>query len=802
MQLAASLTVTAKVVGLAVRGPAVPAVIGRALRIIAAHPAVDDILAGTVDRTGAVAVEIGVRLGLPNAWMADGVSPNGVRAVEPVTLILPKGFPLKPPKIYLRPSFNRELPHINPGPPDESPVPCIYDGDLLELLQDEGPAGILNQLVVWLENAALERLIDPRQGWEPVRRDSLADLIIANAALLRSIVARQEGYRIFHFDYFRFTVGSERIAFHGELHQEPLKLGIKNAGALFSQERFHRDRDTFIGRALAIFVWPGKGPSGKLVVADRYRPETVVDMRSLMERASEYGCATPLRTALYQLEACLASSRGGPFPIAIILCARRPFHLIASYSELELCPYVAEIYAPQLLAEGERTQVRPAGHHHAIAASLLRSMSGTNPSEDPPPWIQIGAGSLGSKIALHLARAGRAPRTVIDRSLLSPHNAARHALLPSADSSQMQRFWMGPKAVALARVIQGLGQTASAHVEDIVAVTRDPDRAKRLLPKKDWAVVNSTAALAVREALASVPAEVVIPRVIETVLYANGRVGLLSVEGPSRNPNTGDLITEAYALMREDPTLRDLVFASGDALRRQAIGEGCGSATMVMSDAQISMVAAPMAEALTALQQKGLPAGGRVLIGLVSEDGMSQSWRTEDVASWRSVAVDGRGSWHVRIAERAHQKMVDEVARWPGVETGGIAVGRFSEAAQTFYIVDVLPAPEDSVRSAAEFILGTVGVRASLKDYSESAAYSLYCLGTWHSHLIESGPSSQDRATATVFSLARPMPSVLLIHTPSRYRALLAEAPASLLEQSGRAPGTNQAPALNSSCGP
>ena len=98
---------------------------------------------------------------------------------------------------------------------------------------------------------------------------------------------------------------------------------------------------------------------------------------------------------------------------------------------------MVEVGAPRLFPDGERTRVRPAGHRHAIAAPLLRSMSAGGATEETPPWIQLGAGSLGSKIARHLARAGRAPGAVIDRARLSPHNAARHALVPSPGSMQM-----------------------------------------------------------------------------------------------------------------------------------------------------------------------------------------------------------------------------------------------------------------------------------------------------------------------------------------------------------------------------
>jgi hypothetical protein len=102
-------------------------------------------------------------------------------------------------------------------------------------------------------------------------------------------------------------------------------------------------------------------------------------------------------------------------------------------------------------------------------------------------------------------------------------------------------------------------------------------------------------------------------------------------------------------------------------------------------------------------------------------------------------------------------------------------MGRISEAARSFYVTDVLPAPDDSERTAGGFVLGTRGARAAIADHAESCGYSLFCLGTWHSHLMTSGPSSTDRATAAAVALARLAPSVLVIHTPSGFRALLAD---------------------------
>ena len=293
-------------------------------------------------------------------------------------------------------------------------------------------------------------------------------------------------------------------------------------------------------------------------------------------------------------------------------------------------------------------------------------------------------------------------------------------------------------------------------------------------PKKALLLVNATASLVAREAIGAVPADA-LPRVIETSLFGDGAAGLLTIEGPKRNPNTCDLIAEAYAMMRTDLHLRALVLTGGTALGRQRIGEGCGSATMAISDARISMMAAPMAEAISILLRDSLPPyTGRILIARLGDDGLGQTWQQQSLAPSIVIDVEDGHDWTVRIGARADQSIAEEAARWPQVETGGIVMGRVSEAARTIHVVDVLPAPPDSRRSTGEFVLGIEGARTAVDSYTVKAGGSLYCLGTWHSHLAPSGPSSLDRGTAATVGHARIVPSILLIHTPGGYRALLA----------------------------
>lgn len=734
------------------------------------HPAVTAV-SEAAPHGGTVGLDVTFRVNLPNAWMAYGQSPNRIRAEEVVRFVFQADFPLHPPTISLRPDFDRNLPHIQPWLVDGRPVPCIVDGPLSELIHHEGLQGVLNQTAVWLDRAALGQLIDPEQGWEPVRRDQLDDYFVADAGFLRSHVGRDAGYQFFDFEYVRLTTAA-RSVIHGEISETPAKLRTNQARATILPERTVGDSGRVsVGRSIALIVWPGRLPSGKPFVVGSYKPESVTDIEGLTARAHEYGCGEALASALSWLKSCVRGRPDdGPLALAIVLIARRPFNVIGTESALELCPYVTDIYVPSLFEHGSRSGIRPAGHRDRIEPALLRRLAGHG--EAPPlPWTLVGCGSLGSKIAMHLARAGAAPSVVVDKGTMSPHNAARHALVPPRGA---QFLWTDNKAALLSDALRGLGGSAAELAEDVVDLLSRPGRARGAWSAKTWAVVNATASLNVREALAA-SHEGLEARVIECSLFARGQIGLMTVEGPERNPDTGDLITAAYRLMLDDSASALLMFGDGAEARRERVGESCGSWTMVMSDARLSLFAASMSETIAEMQQSSLPrATGTVLVGQLSGDRSRLVWNRHEI--WPGVRVRGAGvaGWRVHIAATAAAKITEDIARWSGVESGGVLMGRLSEAAKAFYVEDVLPAPEDSVRTSHGFILGLKGIRRDITAFAEATRWSLYCLGTWHSHIEAAGASDLDRATAEAVSLARLAPSVLLIHSPRGYEFILA----------------------------
>lgn len=743
----------------------------RAMAVAAKHSHVAGVGSVACRDSGVEAIEVTFCVALPNQWRVEGENRNtGVRAEEKVRFDFPRGYPLFAPNPSLRPNFTRNLPHLQPyTTSDGRPVPCIYDGYLRELLHHQGWPGILDHTAMWLDKAATLSLMDPEQGWEPVRRDYFRDYVVADASDIQQAVRRGGGSMFRRAKYIRLTLdsGTERVL--SWVLSERMQVNEDIVPSIFRERPISRDGSAFEGESLATLVWPGKHASGTPIVSDTYYPETVFNVKDLRDRARQYGCLAELSSALNTLRKSLKHWRpNGPFKLLILLLVRRPFPLICSNSAIEICPYITDIQSPDLFASGRSTAVYAAAHRHQISRDLLAQMTGDGPLEVALNWTLLGAGSLGSKIAVHLARAGRGPQVVVDWSTLSPHNAARHALLPVADDSDT--LWTCDKATALCEALRGLRAEVTPVTADVVDVIQS-NASRRCLGKKPWAVVNATASLAVQEALA---ADELLSksRVIETSLFGGGSVGVLTVEGPDRNPNTADLMAECYRSIGEDLVLSKMVFGDDDA-SRQLVGQGCGSLTMTMSDGRLSLFAAAMAEYLLGKQRNGLPERiGEALIGCLQCDGMSVTWQSSAVEPVEIVKMENR-SWYARVGESARQKIEGEVRRRPNVETGGALIGRLSEANRSVHVVDVVEAPEDSVRARGEFVLGTKGLGRRISGYINSTGGALYCVGTWHSHPVSSGPSKVDRATAN--SLVENSPFVMLVHTPDGFRGLLAD---------------------------
>lgn len=728
----------------------------RALEAIGSHQSVAAVRA--LDETS-LAVEVDFRVPMPSRWLGAGRSPTGVRPIETVTFVFHKSYPLVAPDVTLRLDFDRCHPHIQPGRPEDPPRPCYFEGDPGDLLRYSGIGRIVEQIADWLEKAASGSLINFDQGWEPIRRDTINDMIEVDPAFIRNLVNRDGGFAFTLIQHAAIQLPNADRYRAAVVDQAGIALSHLNIQKLLSNTKV---------AGLSVTVWAGRKPSGGPQINVDYKPETVTTVAGLFARSADYALRERLQSAISLVKRALGTRKlTSPLVLTVFLVVRRPVDVIGQRSPLELIPYVLEVNSADDLSEQGHHPIRPAAIRDAVSRSLLASVAG-EADVGRKSWSLLGCGSVGSKIALHLARQGLAPTTVADRSLMHPHNYARHALLPSPMLPIPE-----PKSHALARAMAALGQESTSIVDDIItAATENPASLAAAWPQNSEFFVDATASPSVTDALCLPNVAQHRPRAIEVSLLGGGSLGYLAIEGQGTNPSVQDLQAEAFRLMANDPTLRTALRAKSSAV--VAVGQGCSSLTAQMTDAKLSTFTPAIAERIARALQEGLPPdAGELAIGVVDDSLMDHIWLRQAVPPLRRMR-SAKGT-RVSVSEHVMTSISNEINSRPSVESGGILIGRFNESTESFHIVDVVAAPPDSKFAATEFILGTEGLSEKLSFYNSAIDGALYPIGTWHNHLDDTSASRTDLETAASISLGQRFPVCLLIRTPVTLRGVVAD---------------------------
>jgi hypothetical protein len=378
------------------------------------------------------------------------------------------------------------------------------------------------------------------------------------------------------------------------------------------------------------------------------------------------------------------------------------------------------------------------------------------------PWALLGAGSLGSKVALHLAREANPPCIVADPAMLSPHNAARHSLYP--ERAGEFSGWLQGKANALSGVLGAFGNQPRAVTGDHRQLVSEIRSMK--LSERPARVVNTTASLHVRESLSRSEYDD-IPPVVEMTLFGRAAVGYLAMEGPAKNPNSFELVAELYHIASNDRSFGTLLFGESPT-SRVVLGQGCGSFTTVMSDARLSGQAAVMTETFGSLR----PGDGSSIRIILKTESLGLDVRHIEVSPFVRVPVEGLEGWSVSLPERVVTKMKSDMESHPNTETGGVIIGNASLTARRIVVTDTVSAPPDSRRTASSFILGTSGLDDTLSKVEAESGGVLRRLGTWHSHLGGAAPSAIDWKSAELVAGEVSGPMVLLIKGNDGFRAI------------------------------
>jgi hypothetical protein len=721
---------------------------------------------------GKTHVEIDVSVELPSRVQTKGESNTGVRSTETCVLVFPSDWPLSAPVPYLRHDFPLNLPHINPYRAGSLVSPCIFEGSLDELLHRFGLDAIVDQLIDWLRDAAAGTLLDLAHGWEPTRRDTCPSTLIFNADGVAALAPPSGTIT---------TVAALYISFDGGIHAIFDPQLAPTTDSSFTQFNHDGDIGKWANGNTAAFIARAPYVDGTPPVFDQYTPETVVDFPTLLERATALGIdADALADALsqYYRVSVLASLQQDPISwqqgmyAIIVLVVERPAPLVGSPGRsTELLPYVVHYQINAEAVVEQNATVHAAFHSHALSPELLSRASGISTNTTGSRIVMVGCGSLGSKIALHLGRAGFGNMAFLDNKSLSPHNAARYALSERIDLA------LPPKKALMMRVAFESLSHSGVRAFDLNATDlfSDPEKFLDVVAAETELIIDTTASLQVLAAeVESSALDSSSARLSRVVMFGQGRCVALVLEAMDRACRMDDLVTMLFEQCRTDAALRSAIAGDTTEPTQVFVGDNCSSLTMPMTDAKVSRSASLAGLQIERWLTEGMPKSGVVCTGIAATNGIGMTWRQLNMDSTTVLEVDDYGGWKLRVLEPVAKEIHDDSIRWGGVETGGALLGRICYDSRTIIIGGLIEAPSDSQRSPTRFILGTDGLIQKLLQANRDSMGYLMFIGTWHSH-PQGGPHSGiDRETLNrIAEEAGGLPVVSLVWTPDGFIAVV-----------------------------
>ncbi len=690
-----------------------------ARKFVEEHKSVLQIFENHINDKGLIYFDFNVKVNLPSSFKSKSQTDKGVKNIEKITMEFPKEFPYKAPMVYLRDDFNRNFPHINPIVDKFNP--CIFEGSVDELLQQPlWIDGILDQLIDWLETSASNSLINPEQGWEPMRVDD------------------NNGFLVFdRKELLLYFLEEKKFAFY---------VSYKKSKKDFLVARVS---ETVIENFKSSFMFCFVSSD----VSNEYIPYNIRNFTNLVEFARKNNINNIKESINGNYEKLVKDKIELLF---ISLFIKRPYKVIGTDSSIEILHFSLELKKHKKKNEvHQNANVCTLSGLNLSDTKLLQQFSGVKRViKETQMIMQIGCGSVGSKVALHLARNGNDNFKLIDEKYFVPNNNARHALFSLSS--------LNSKVELLQEAMQKIG------LKNIDPVSKNIFDIENFKTTNEDIIIDSTASLSVNNYLTT---KLFQGRLIHTSLYNNGTIAFVGIEGKNREVKIIDIISFMYQKCTEDNEIAKRI--TDTHATYQSIGQGCGSFTTVSSDATISISSAGMSNLIQSKIDNGFDNNGEFWLGLLDDNNLGMSWKKTIIQPLSLKHIKGidNGDWEIRIFKNVLDNIKIESDKWNDLETGGILIGHISIPTQTIVITGQIEAPEDSIRGKCKFYSGVKGLGEKLKFIEKSSAGMITQLGTWHSHPnSSSNPSSIDiDSKKKMYQDRNDMPTVCLIWGKNDY---------------------------------
>lgn len=627
-----------------------------------------------------------------------------IRGVEPVALVFGTGGE-QPAVLALRADFPETM-HQNWTPHDTPRALCVDDRPWAEAQLTFTAADFIRRIQLWLAKAARGELHDTAQPLEPLFFRNPATIILPAAALTQAdgpaeLVGhiRSEHATIILTEFIREGTSNNAPQFViVPLRADPqgmrrLQRAPRTLDAL-AQQLQKCGIDLSAELRARVIEWAGVDSAA---------------VRRLQARIA-FVIAFPVTGAdgrqADDLRAFITHDAAGDVGIAMGILARNDSDVGSGSGYVRMVGIAASAAIPD-------RAIDPADVHLDFDRTAGATISGQI-QPDTSRCVLIGAGSLGSQLAINLAREGRFQWTIIDNDHLMPHNLARHALHP-IDVGR-------PKVIGLAHRIHALLDEPVTFFEaDFLHPPAE------LSAKVDEAIaganviIDASASVAVSRRLADLPR----PGARRVSVFFNpaGTAVVLLVEGRDSAFTLRDLEAQYHRLIQVNPALKHHLKAENGV----RYSGSCRAATNRISASKAAQMSAIASQAIV-----DALAGSEatVCVWTFAAD-HSVALTAAAVQPTQKIAI---GDWTVTYDEGlAVQIAVLRTARLPH-ETGGVLLGITDTSRRSVHIVTALPAPQDSTGSVTAFERGVSGLAAAVKDAAERSLHQVRYVGEWHSH--------------------------------------------------------------------
>jgi hypothetical protein len=718
-----------------------------------------------------IGVSFSLVIPLPSRGTVNNID---IREIENVFILFSlSDFKLSAPLAFSdRSDFPSEkLPHLNPVPKGYPANFCLHRGNIDEWYAEHTLSEFIERIREWLRDAAGNRLIKLGQGdfFELTRITNPIGYNIYNQiefinSINSSYLDEKVNYAFIWYEILKndpliskekhYTIKSKGVITES-LIQELVELG-KQINNL--QEGNNSLNKINIG----ILLYPCQE-----FVLNEYFSNLPNNFAEFESWCIDFGL--PIKDSIieyfskgYNLLQCI------PITIGI----RRPKPLINSEYNIEFINflvYIGDEFAPKNNVLNPESKVFILENRKPVSLQFARELSNNTIKISDLKTLFIGAGAVGSKLILHLAKSGYNNLVIVDDDKLSPHNLIRHGLLSLSVGKN--------KADGLKEEISNIFYSDSSNLKIDAYIKKGQDfiRSENKLSRYKE-IIDTTASNAFQLYLSDLelPKQL---RCIRCEIAFDGKLGILKKEGKSRNPRLDDLNVALLDAAIDNPFLSEwlqefrLKLKSGSfEFEEINVGVSCNSNTLKLADDIISLHSSSFSIGIKNYENSD--SGFIQITTIESNPNFTMSTLNLQIGEIYALRFNNNSDWTIRIQSEAAKGIQSELIKNLPNETGGLLVGKLDAKRKIVYVTRFIAAPDDSVKMPYFFKRGTNKILEEIELIRKKSGELIDYIGEWHSH-----PNGGIRLSSTDMiavneirsSLDKiPFPTIIVIATPNK----------------------------------